>query len=217
MQKLLRIFLIGMLISTLAEGPGLAAPSQPLGVVLQAENAQLGAGEAVIGSTVFNGDSLATGLNGNLSVRVGRAQLYLPENSSATVRGAFGGVNVTLQSGTLFFSSEDAGVVEVSASEVVIRSRRGQPVYVKVKVSGPNELEIVSYRGTLDVTAGDDTRAVTEKTAYRVLTEPEGSDQGGAAPAGHRRGKFIAILFFAAATAVAIAIARIYFGSPDRP
>ena len=215
MCGLLRTFLVAILIVALAGAQVLAAPSQSLGVVMQAQGARLGGVEAVVGATVFSGDNLSTQEKGNINLRAGRAQLYLPASTSTGVDTIPSGIRATLRQGALFFGSGDSGVVEVRASEALIRSRNGQPAFAKVTLLGPNELEIASYRGTVDVTVGDETRAVTERTAYRVLTETEQA-QGGAAPAG-RRGKFIAILFFAGATIAAILIARHFVVSPDSP
>lgn len=215
MRPLLRTFLIAILIVALTEAPVLAGSAQPLGMVVQAEHARLGTAEALVGATVFGGDSLSTELNGSLMARFGWAQFYLRGNTSATVGGMVKGVNATLQRGTLLFSSEGTGVVDVHVSDALIRSRNGEPVYAAVRLIDPNEFEIASYRGTVDVVIGNETHAVTEKTAYRVLLEPQQAP-GGAAPAG-RRGKFIAILFFLGATLAAILIARHFVVSPDSP
>ncbi len=47
----------------------------------------------------------------------------------------------------------------------------------RVTVVGPNELEIASYRGEMDVAVGDKTHVVSENSAYRVLLEPSAQGQ----------------------------------------
>ncbi len=105
---LMRSCLIGLLISTLVGAPVRAAGTQPLGVVLQADRAHLGAGEAQNGASVFAGDILTTEQTGTLRVRLGAAQLALLPNSSAAMGQAAGATSALLERGTLIFSSSGA-------------------------------------------------------------------------------------------------------------
>src|SRR6266849_7528556 len=165
MHALLRGCLIGLLVVTLVEAPVSAAPASPLGVVMQAQRARLGTSEAAQGATVFNGDNLATELTGNLCVHVRGTQIYLLANTSVSLGEIPGGISAALQRGTFAFSSSGNESVQVRASQALIQSRAGRPVYGRVTVVGPNELEIASYRGEMDLAFGDETHVVSENSA----------------------------------------------------
>jgi len=172
-HKLLRTFLIGLLIVPLVEAPMLAAPSPAMGVVVRAEGARLGSGKAIAGATVFSGDTLTTDAAGTLHVRVGAAQLCLLANSAAAVGQTSSGVSAVLGRGTVIFSSASAGAIEVHASEARIRPRTAQLTYAQVILVGAYEFLITSQRGSLEVIIGDELHAVPEASSYRVLIDPE--------------------------------------------
>src|ERR1700693_6001633 len=74
-----------------------AAPvATPLGVVVIAEQAKIADGDAVKGSSVFDGDRLATGETGQLQVRFGGTQTRLFPGSLAVMRETPGGLNADL-------------------------------------------------------------------------------------------------------------------------
>jgi len=217
MRTLLRGFLIALLIVALTEAPLGAGVSRPLGVVVEAQRSWLGSSTAEGGATVFGGETLATDSAGSLRVRAGAAQLYLLPESAATLREAAAGVGVSLQHGTLVFSSSVRDTIEVHASQLVIRPRAGEPAYGKVTLNGLKELEIASYRGVLEVSLGNETRSVAANSAYRVVLEPEPQGpKGSGVPqkAGHAGWVWFAIGAIAVGTAIALWRATI---SPDHP
>jgi hypothetical protein len=212
MRALLRGCLISLLVVTLVEAPVSAAPSNPLGVVMQAQHARLGTSEAAQGATVFNGDNLATELTGNLYVHARGTQIYLLANTSVSLSEIPGGISAALQRGTFAFSSSGNEAVQVRASQALIQSRAGRPVYGRVTVVGPNELEIASYRGEMDVAVGDETHVVSENSAYRVLLEPSAQGQP---PSKAGRARFIWIVLIGIAVGTGIGIWRALI-SPSR-
>lgn len=218
MRTLLRGCLIGVLIASLAEAPVFASPSPALGVIVQAERARVGSGDAVGGATVFDGDTLVTSSAGTLHVRLGAAQLYLLADSSATIRERTAGVIAVLARGTAVFSSASAEAIELRASEARIRPRTAQPTYGQVTVVGPCELLVTSQRGQLEVAIGDEVHTVPEATSYRVLIEPEKpSSQGpGRPPAVAARSRFLLVALIAIGVGTGIGIWRALV-SPDQP
>jgi len=212
MHALLRGCLISLLVVALVEAPVSAAPASPMGVVMQAQRARLGTSEAVQGATVFNGDNLATELIGNLCVHVRGAQIYLLANTSVSLGEIPGGISAALQRGTFTFSSSGNEAVQVRASRALIQSRAGRPVYGSVTVVGPNELEIATYCGEMDVAVGDETHVVSENSAYRVLLEPSAQGQS---PSKAGRARFIWIVLVGVAVGTGIGIWRALI-SPSR-
>jgi hypothetical protein len=183
-----------------------------MGVVMQAQRARLGTSETVQGATVFNGDNLATELTGDLCVHVRGTQIYLLANTSVSLSEIPGGISAALQRGTFAFSSSGIEGVQVRTSQALIHSRAGRPVYWRVTVVGPNELEIASYRGEMDVAVGDETHVVSENSAYRVLLEPSAQGQP---PSKAGRARFIWIVLIGISVGTGIGIWRALI-SPTR-
>ena len=215
MRKLWQCCLIGLLISTLIGSTVQAAGTQPLGVVLQADRAHLGAGEAQSGASVFGGDTLATEPTGTLRVRLGAAQLALLPNSNAAISQTADGTSALLERGTLIFSSSAANSIEVRASEARIRPKTPQAL-AQVTVVGPLEFLVTSQRGTLEVAIGGDVRTVPEATSYRVLVDASEAGDSSPRPAAAGRSRFllIALILIGAGTAYGVWRA---VSSPDRP
>ena len=216
MPALLRTFLSGLLIVNLTIVPVVAAPPRPLGVVIQAERARLGAGPAIEGATIFNGDTLATDATGNVRVRLGAAQLYLTANSTAVLLETPDGVRAELRSGTVVFSSTGDKAIELRASEARIRPRTLLPTLAQVTLVGPYELLLTCQRGELEVTIGDEIHAVLEGTSYRVFIEPEVPNPQGGPPKRAARSRILltTLIAIGVVTGVSIGLALM---SPDRP
>lgn len=211
----MRSCLIGLLISTLVGAPVQAAGTQPLGVVLQADRAHLGAGEAQNGASVFAGDILTTEQTGTLRVRLGAAQLALLPNSSAAMGQAAGATSALLERGTLIFSSTAANSIEVRASEARIRPTTAQAL-AQVTLVGPLEFLVTSQRGTLEVTIGNEVHTVPEATSYRVVVDAWAAGDSSQRPAPSGRSRFLLIALILIGTGTAYGVWRA-LSSPDRP
>ncbi len=182
MRTVLRSLLIALLIVSLVEAPVLASPAPvaPCGMVLQAERARVGAGEAAAGATLYDGDVLETSRGGTLRAQVGAAQLYLLADSAAALRQGAVGAGVVLKRGTVVLSSAGGGAFELQASEARIRPQTAQPTLAQVSLVGPYELLVTSQRGPLEVRIDEEMHTVPEATSYRVLIEPEAQGPRGA-------------------------------------
>ena len=89
MRTLFTAVLIATLSLVMIEAPVMAAPasspSAPLGVVVAAENANVGAGITTSGATIYDGDKLQTPAGSTLRVRFRAGQLVLRQNTIADV------------------------------------------------------------------------------------------------------------------------------------
>jgi len=214
-QKLMRSCLIGLLVSTLVGAPVQAASSQPLGVVLQADRAHVGAGEAQSGASVFAGDILSTDQTGTLRARLGAAQVALLPNTTTAMGLTAAGTSAVLERGTLIFSSAAVNAIEVRASEARIRPKTSQAL-AQVTLVGPLEFLVTSQKGELEVIIGSEVHTVAEATSYRVLVDASAAEVSSPRPAAAGRSRFllIALIMIGAGTAYGIWRA---VSSPDRP
>ena len=115
----------------LIEAPVMAAPasspSAPLGVVVAAENANVGAGVTTSGATIYDGDRLQTPANSNLRVRLGSGQMVLRQNTIADVHTFPNGFSANLDTGTVVVSSAAGQTFQVIADGATIRPANDRP------------------------------------------------------------------------------------------
>jgi len=205
----------------IAAAPVMAAPSSPaiapLGVVIQAEHAQLGADATSGGATIYDGDSLQTTWSGSLRANLGGPQMYLRQNTTTQVHNLPKGFSAELTSGTIVVSAKDGQAFELLADGAIIRPSGADPVVAQITRASAKELLISSTRGSLLVTMGDEVKTVEPGGSYRLEVEADASDpgpQGG--PFHTARNHFIWIAIFALSGATAIGVWRALV-SPSAP
>ena len=212
--------LLAALISiALVQAPVMAAPAAgavpALGVVLQADRAEVGASSAVIGSTVFAGDRLATNEGGALRVGLGTSQAYLTPHSSAMVQQFSDGLGTTLTGGTVVLTSVAGGSFRLSADGATIRPNTAGATSAQITMVSPSELLLLARKGSLEVSMDDDVKTVPEGASYRMLILPPDAPPGAAAAAvppgspsvlsaGRNRFIFIVVLLLAVGLTVGI-------------
>ncbi len=175
MRTLVRESLIAALIGSLVCMPALGSPSAGLGMVVQAQDARLGSAPAAGGATVFTGDTIETGTNGSLRMRVSTGQLYLLASSVASLTSTENGVSAMLTQGTVGFTSTGKDAIELRADNAVLRATSTATTHAQVSVLGPRELIVSNYRGALQLEVSGEHYAIPENTAYRVVLQPENS------------------------------------------
>lgn len=222
MRTVFTAVLIGILCVVLVEAPVMAAPasspSAPLGVVLSAENAHVGAAVTSSGETIYDGDRLQTPPNGTLRVRLGTGQLFLRQNSDADVHALPNGFSAKLNSGSVVVSSAQGQSFELLADGATIRPANGQPASGQITMITPKELVLTSTRGTLTVAMGEEVKTVEAGNSYRMEVETEDSGPGpqGAPPVVGGQNHFLWVVIPAVAIVTGILIWRALI-SPDSP
>jgi hypothetical protein len=159
----------------LIESPVLASPAKspsvPLGVVVSAENTNVGAGDTTSGATIYDGDRLQTQPNSTLRVRLGSGQMVLRQNTIANVHSFPNGFLANLEAGTVVVSSAAGQTFQVLADGATIRPANAQPTSGQVNMISPTELVLTSTRGTLEVSMGDEVKTVEAGSSYRLEVE----------------------------------------------
>ena len=213
--------LAAILSFALAGAPVMAAPaspaSAPLGVVVQAEHAQVGADATSGGATIYDGDSLQTTWSGSLRANLGGPQMFMRQNTATQVHNLPNGFSAELTSGTVVVSSKGSQAFELLADGALIRPSGTEPVVAQVTRASAKELLISSTRGSLLVTMGDEVKTVEPGGSYRLEVEADTSDpgpQGG--PFHTARNRFIWFAVFAVSGATAIGVWRALV-SPSAP
>jgi hypothetical protein len=221
-RTLFTAFLIATLSLVLIEAPVMAAPasspSAPLGVVVSAENANVGAGVTTSGATIYDGDHLQTAANSSLRVRFGTGQLVLRQNSMVDVHALPNGFAANLGAGTVVVSSTEGRSFQVIADGATVRPANAQPTSGQVNVISATEAVITSTRGTLEVSMGDEVKTVEAGASYRMEVVSENSDPGANPQSPHptARNRFLWILIPAVGVVTGIVIWRALV-SPTAP
>ncbi|HKV62380.1 MAG TPA: hypothetical protein VJO16_10730 [Candidatus Acidoferrum sp.] len=206
--------------------PVWAAPSSSLGVVVYADRAHVGAAQASVGATIFNGDRLTTEQTGSMQVRTGAARLLLASGSIATLSEDSATPAATLTLGTVTFSTANSNAFALHVASAVIRAKTNQPTIGRVTVLTPKELIVRSTRGSLTIAVDDDVREIPEGTAYRVVLDPSAQPPQGPQGAGTKgyggppikaaKSKFIWYAIGITAVVTYFAVSE-SLESPDRP
>ena len=224
MRRLFWVPVLAVLASALVAVPASAAPasspSAPLGVVMAAENAHVGAGVTASGETIYDGDRLTTPAHSTLRVRLGLGQLVLRQNSVADVHSFPNGFAADLDAGTVVVSSAEGQTFQLIADGATIRPANDQPAAAQIEKISATELLLTGTRGTLVVSMGDETKTLEAGNSYRMEVQPEDPgpgpypQQGGPHPTA--RSHFLWFLIPAVAVATGIVIWRATV-SPSAP
>jgi hypothetical protein len=198
---------IAAILAALMAFPGFAANEKPLGLVLQAESAQISNAKVAIGTTVYPGDKIETDAGGKLRLRMGTSQLYLLASSSATLGQRTGSLFAEVSCGTVGFSSNGADQLELEVPQGVIRASNGQPAYGQVTIVSPQEIIVSAFHGSLVLDNDGELHTIPEGKSYRVTMDLEPAavpapaaaayrDNADNTPAKRRRRKLAFILLF---------------------
>ncbi|MGB7284139.1 MAG: hypothetical protein WBE13_17880 [Candidatus Acidiferrum sp.] len=220
-----RLLAIAMSFS-LAGIPGRAKPDA-LGIIAQADHANLGSAAAAEGTTVFDGDRLSTGERGSLRLLLGEAMLYLGEQSSVIVHNddsrAAKHFAAELVSGAVVLSATDATLGEIVASSARVRSVAETRGAVQVRLVAANELIVFAQRGPAEICYRGECETIPEGKSYRVLLNPSDDTPPGAPDAKKSAKDNRALLLIVVGVATAASIAATWGGgqknveSPDKP
>lgn len=173
MRSISRTFLSITLATSLLNIPAFAANEKPLGMVVQAQDAQIGTAVVAVGTTVFPGDTVETQTNGTLRLKVGGSQVYLLASSAATLSQRADMIHALVKSGTVGFSSNGTDQVGLEIPEGIVSAANGQPAYGQVTITGPREVVISAFRGTLILDNDGEMHAIPAGKSYRVTMDLE--------------------------------------------
>ncbi len=158
--------------------PAMAASEKPLGMVIQAQGAQLENAEAAIGATVYPGDGLTTDPSGSLRLKVGNGQIYMLSASSMRLAQIDDVVQATITGGTVGFSTTPGDRVRLNTPVGVLTPVPGKSAYGQVSFAGPKQMIIAAYTGDLELNFDGTMHTINAGTTYSVTVEPGPPPQG---------------------------------------
>ena len=226
--------LIAVLVSvSLPGGSGVLARVAVFGVVTQAHRATLSSGIVSVGASLYDGDTLATDVDGALTLRAAASMIHLGGQSRATLWAPAGiakYAQLDLSTGTVIFSIPQAAAIEIRADGASIRAG-AESTFGQITIVSSTTFEIYARRGGLRIQYRDETEAIAEGLSYRVVLDASNDDDSSTRTApgekpkpvkatSHKRKRIVltAIGGTAAGAASAIPMAVLNdYESPDHP
>lgn len=136
---------------------------------MQAQAARMDREAAVVGTTVYPGDSFDTDAGGSLRLRLGASELSLDSRSAAVVGNA---AQVKIGEGTLEFSSVVASPLAIETPIAMVRAAAGQAAAGDVTLTGPKSILVHAAHGALVVERDGETHTIEEGKSYDISMEP---------------------------------------------
>lgn len=184
-----------------------------MGVILAAKSANIGDGAATVGATVFDGDLLQTDRDGMLRVRFGSSQAALIGGSAALVHQSPEGFSANLMQGELILSSDQGQKFSLLADGATIQPGTSAPTVAQVTWVSSKELLVMSRKGALQVSMGDESKTIADGASYRMVIDPPAAAASKPAPGAtpqntqtSGKNKFILVVIVAAAAAIAVGV-----------
>jgi hypothetical protein len=201
----LSAMLIGIPTTAMPANPA----SAPLGSVVQAERAHLGADITSGGATIYDGDRLETQEDGTMRARLGGSQMYLRPSTVADVHGLSNGYSASLLRGTVIASSPEGQTFQLLANGAIIRPADTHAAVAQVTWVNPKELLLSSNLGVIQVSFEGDVKTIEAGNSFRMEIEPSNQNpgpQGSGAPThgGNNHAIYILIAVAGAATAIGL-------------
>jgi hypothetical protein len=187
-RSLARSGLIALLGMGMLNLPAFGAGGEPLGIVIQTQDAHLSNANAQIGATVYSGDAITTEQDGTIRLRVGSGQLYLAPSSSASLAQNDKIAHVSVSRGTVGFVAVTSAQLELETPVGSVRPANGQRAQGQVTIIGPNQMIVSAYSGAITVERNGESRTVEAGKSYNVSFDPNGTPVA-QAPAGAGAGQ----------------------------
>jgi hypothetical protein len=162
---------IASLFASTSPGP----PTPVLGVVTQANIAHIGSSPVSAGTTVYDGDLLATEEGGTLSIRAKQTHLMLGQNSGVTLRkpaDGSDGIEADLARGMLTFSTGPTSTLSIHVGNAQVDPVSKEPTVGEVGILQPKELLLRARQGDIQFSYHGESETIRAGESYRVLIDP---------------------------------------------
>jgi len=166
-----------LLVTSLLDLPMFAAAEKPLGMVIQAQEAELDNANLEVGTSIYRGDTVATDAGGGLRLKLGGSQLYLLADSAATLAQNATAIHAVVARGTVGFSSNGTDNIELEIPQGILRAADGLPAYGQVTILSAQEVVISAYRGALVLDNDGELHTIPAGKNYRVTMEFDQAEQ----------------------------------------
>jgi hypothetical protein len=176
MTQIRKLLSFGMAVGLVAL-PVYPAQNQSTGVVVDANGASVGDAPISEGASLFPGDLVSTDSEGHAQMRVRQTRFELIGQSTGAFFTTPNGAVAVLRHGTLVVALNSASeVFEIFASDVRIVPKGSGPILAQITMNSDCDLQIKVTHGTVEATAGKETKTLEESHAYDVIPEVSVND-----------------------------------------
>jgi hypothetical protein len=154
--------------------------ARSVGHVVQATAATVDQTALVVGTTLYNGDTVTTNVDGSMRASIRSSQVSMPAVSSATLEECTDELHVLVNAGTVSFTAESADRMELIIAQGIVRPADGQSASGQISIVGPREAVVSALRGSLTLDDDGTRHTIPEGKAYRITM---GGDPRDYAPA----------------------------------
>ena len=206
--------------------PGASLPC--VGIIAAARGAYVGNAEASGGTTLYDGDRLATSEHGWLRVTGQGLQFQLSSETIAFLHESASAErdnsSIALVSGAIDVAAQSARF-QILAQGAALTPAHGRPALVHIEIHGGREMHVTVHRGEVEFAYRSQRAVLHESQAYAVVLDPTEKEielatsfatENPEPEPGARKPLFLLILIFAAAAA-GIPLLLHALESPDHP
>jgi len=177
MKWFVRSLTLGTIVGCLVTTPLYPAQNQAVGVVLDAQWAQVGDVRLRNGTSLYSGDVVKTDSEGHAQIRVRQTRFELIGQSDGAFFPGTNGAVAELRRGTLVVAlNNPSESFEILASDVRFVPKNDRPVLAEITMNATCDLQVKVTHGNLEATAGKETRTLEEGHSYDVIPEFEVHD-----------------------------------------
>jgi hypothetical protein len=155
-------------------------PARPVGHVVQAASALVDRTTLNVGTTLYNGDTIYTDIEGSMHASVRSSLVAMPASSSVTLEECTDELHVLVNQGTVVFTASPADHMELIIAQGIVRPADGQSASGQISIVSPREAIVSATHGSLVVDDDGNQQTIPEGKTYKITM---GGDPRDYAPA----------------------------------
>jgi hypothetical protein len=142
--------------------------TRSVGHVVQATSALVDQTALVVGTTLYNGDTVTTNPDGSMRAAVRSSQIALPASSSATLEECTDELHVLVNTGTVNFVASSSDRVELIIAQGIVRPLDGQSATGQISIISPREAIVSASQGSLTIDDDGNRRTIASGQTYKI-------------------------------------------------
>jgi hypothetical protein len=154
--------------------------ARPVGHVIQTVDSEVDQTKLVVGTTLYNGDTITTAPDGNMLASLRSSQLAMDPSSQAALELCTDELHVLVYYGTVNFTASAADHVEFIIAQGIVKPLDGQSASGRISIVSDREAVVSATHGGLIVDDDGKRTTINDGQTYRITL---GGDPRDYAPA----------------------------------
>ena len=171
-MKSIRVAIAALFLLSFAGISFAAQESAAVCSVTAAENARAGNAPISVGTAVYSGELLSTGLGGQLRLQCGTVRLALAESGRIRAFQSGNRTSVELENGTLVYATAgNSEHLEIFSLDIKVVPLTSVPAMGQVSSNNHCHTSVQATKSSAEVSVGNDVKMVDEGKAYDVTAD----------------------------------------------